>query len=89
MRSVVKKKVRMALVGRVEATEQVAPARLLIIKGNPLEAVRRRIAMTSTTKEMKRKPASKNSRKPLTAHALTGVRLCTPLTSNSNSGRVK
>jgi hypothetical protein len=89
MRSEIKRKVRMALAERARVAEQAAPARLLKIKGNLPEAVRRRIAMMRVMEEMKRKPASRNSRKPLTPCALTGVHLCTPLTANLNDGRVK
>ena len=45
--------------------------------------------MMRVMEEMKRKPVSRSSRKPLTPYALTGVHLCTPLTTNLNNGRVK
>jgi len=89
MKSVTKRETKMVLAGRANVAEHVAPARPLSIKGNPLEAVRRRNAMTRVMKEMKRKPASRSSRKPLTPYALTGVHLCTPLTANLNSGRMR
>ena len=81
-----KEKDQVALVERAEAAEQVILARLPSIKGNPPEAMKRRIAMTRVMKEMKRKPTSRSSRKPVTPSALTGVHLCTPLTANL-SGR--
>jgi hypothetical protein len=89
MRSVIVKKVRMALAGRAGVVKQIAPARLLGTKENPPRAERRRIIVMRVMEGMKRKPASRNSRRPLTPCALTGVHLCTPLTANLNSGRVK
>ena len=47
-------KVRMALAGSAEAVKQVAPARLLRIKANSPEAVRRKIAMMKVMEGMKR-----------------------------------
>jgi hypothetical protein len=89
MRSVIRKKVRMVLAGRAGVVKQIAPARLLGTKENPPRAERRRIAVMRVMEGMKRKPASRNSRRPLMPCALTGVHLCTPLTANLNSGRVK
>jgi hypothetical protein len=89
MRSEIRKKVRMALAGRAEAVKKIAPARLFEAKENPPGAERRKIAMMKVIEGMKRKPASRSSRKPLTPCVLTGVHLCTPLTTNLNSGCVK
>jgi hypothetical protein len=89
MRSAIRKKVRMALVGRAGVVKQIAPARLLGTKENPPGAEKRRIAMLRVMEGMKRKPARRNSRRPLTPCVLTGVHLCTPLTANLNGGRVK
>ena len=89
MRSMIRKKVRMALAGRVEAVKEITPARLFGTKENPPGAKRRKVAMMRLMEGMKRKPASRNSRRPLTTCALTGVHLCTPLTANLNCGRVK
>jgi hypothetical protein len=72
MRSTIMKKVRMALAGRAGVVKQIEPARLLRTKGNPPKAERRRIAVTRVMEGMKRKPASRNSRRPLTPCALTG-----------------
>ena len=89
MRSVTRKKVRMALERRVEVVKQVTPARLLGIKENPPEVVRRKIAMMKVMEGMKRKPVSRSFRRPLTPCALTEVHLCTPLTASSSGGREK
>jgi hypothetical protein len=89
MRSVTKRETKMVLAGRAEVAEEVTPARPLGIKGNQPEAVRRRNVMMGLMKEMKRKPASRSSRRPLTPCALTGVRPYTPLTANSSGGRMR
>ena len=65
MRSMIKKRVRMVLVGRARAVKQVVPARLLETKGNPPGAKRKRIAMMKVMEGTKRKPVSRHSRKPL------------------------
>ena len=80
--SVTSKRVRMALAGRAEEAKQIALARPLGIKENSPKAVRRRVAMMKVMEGMKGKPASRSSRMPLTPCALTGVHLCTPLTTN-------
>ena len=84
----IRRKVKMVLAGRAEAAEQATPARLLRIKENPPEAVRRRIAMMRVMKEMKRKPARRSSRRPLMPYALTKVNPCTPLTASLKSESV-
>ena len=86
MRSVIRKKVRTALAERGGVVKQITPARLLGTKGNPPGAVRRRIAMMRVMEEMKRKPASRNSRKPQRSCALTVVLLYIPRTVSSSSG---
>ena len=65
MRSVIRKKVRMVLAGRAGAVKQIAPTRLLGTKGNSPGAKRRRIAMMKVMEGMKRKPSSRNSKRPL------------------------
>ena len=54
MRSAIRKKVKEALAGRAEVAEQAAPARLLRIKGNLPESIRRSIAMMRVTEGMRR-----------------------------------
>jgi hypothetical protein len=86
---VIRRKTKMALAGRATVVEQVTPARLLSSRGNPPKAMRRRIVRTRVMKEMKRKPASRSSRKPLMPYALTGVHPYISLTANSKDGRVR
>ena len=85
----IRKKVRMPLAERSKAVKQIALASPIRTKENPSGPERREIAMMKVMEGMKRKPVSRNSRRPLTPYALTGVHLCTPLTANLNSGRVK
>ena len=89
MTSVIRKNVRMPLVERADAVKQIAPASPFGTKENPPGAERRKFAMMRVMEGMKRKPASRNSRRPLTPCALTGVHLCTPLTANSNNGHMR
>ena len=89
MRSVIRKKVRMAPAGRAEAVNQIAPPRLFRTKENPPGAKRRKFAMMRVMEGMKRKLASRSSRRPLMPCALTGVHPCTPLTANFNGGDVR
>jgi len=58
--------------------KKIALARLFGTKGNPPGAERRTIAMMKVMEGMKRKPASRSSKRPLTPCAFTGVHLCTP-----------
>ena len=88
MRNVTRKKVRMVLAVRAGAVKQIVPARLFGTKENPLVAERRKFAGMRVMEGMKRKRVSRNSKRPPTPCALTGVHLCTPLTANLNNGRV-
>ena len=89
MRSVIRKKVRMALVGRPEAVKQIAQASPFKTKENLPGAERRKFAMMRVMEGMKRKLVSRSSRRPQTPCALAGVHLCTPLTASLNGGRVR
>jgi hypothetical protein len=92
MKSVTRRRARMVqadLAREVVVVEEAVTARPSSKRRSLLEAEKRKRMMMEVTRRTTKSPVSRNSRRQLRLCALTEVHLCTLLTANSSSGRVK